>query len=83
MQGIALKYSYTARSSCLRQTDLTSHSTCAVSRIVDRWSLGVVSPGRTISGTGAHCAVSKRDLALRPPLPEGPKAVVGATSEAL
>jgi len=23
MQGIALKYSYTARSSCLRQADLT------------------------------------------------------------
>jgi hypothetical protein len=82
MQGIALKYSYTARSSCLRQADLTSNSTCAVRRRVDRWSLGVVSPERTIIGTAAHRAVFKRDLALRPPLPEGQKAVVGATSEA-
>jgi hypothetical protein len=73
MQVIALKYSYIARSSCLRQSDLTSNSSCAVRRRVDRLRPGVVIPGRTIIGTGAHCAVSKRDLALRQPLPEGQK----------
>jgi hypothetical protein len=37
---------------------------------IDRWSLGVVSPGRTIIGTGAHCANIPTC-----PLDTGPRAI--------